>query len=190
MGWLIAGVALWSAVHLSRPVAPGIRRTLVGALGEGPYKGLFALLVLASAVAMVFGWRMQEPAAAPVPPANAAAAMVLVFAGLVLFSARFFASSIRRLVRHPQLTAVVLWAAGHLVANGDARSLVLFGGLGLWAAVQMFATNRRDGVRPRPDRAPLTAEIGPLAVAVAAFAVLFLAHEYVSGVPLTAAGAG
>src|SRR3546814_17064567 len=36
---------------------------------------------------------------------------------------------IMRITRHPFLIGAALWAATHLLANGDAASLVLFGGL-------------------------------------------------------------
>src|SRR3546814_780255 len=36
---------------------------------------------------------------------------------------------IMRITRHPFLIGAALWAATHLLANGDAASLVLFGGI-------------------------------------------------------------
>ena len=30
-------------------------------------------------------------------------------------------------MRHPQLTAVIVWAVAHLLVNGDLASIVLFG---------------------------------------------------------------
>jgi hypothetical protein len=45
----------------------------------------------------------------------------------ILFAASAMATSIKRFVRHPQLTGVLLWALAHLFSNGDGRSLVLFG---------------------------------------------------------------
>ncbi|MBM3518928.1 MAG: NnrU family protein, partial [Alphaproteobacteria bacterium] len=37
--------------------------------------------------------------------------------------------------RHPFLVAVALWAIGHIAANGDVASLILFGALLLLASV-------------------------------------------------------
>ena len=42
-------------------------------------------------------------------------------------------NNVKRLLRHPQLTGVALWGIGHLLANGESRSIILFGGLGAWA---------------------------------------------------------
>ena len=45
----------------------------------------------------------------------------------------------------------------HLLANGDGRSIVLFGGLGLWAVVAIVAINRRDGAWQKPEPQPRAA---------------------------------
>ena len=37
---------------------------------------------------------------------------------------------------------MVVWAGAHLLVNGDAASVVLFGGLGLWALSEMVLINR------------------------------------------------
>ncbi len=51
-----------------------------------------------------------------------------------------------RIVRHPQLTGVSIWAFAHLMMNGDSRSIVLFGTMFIWAILSIAALiNRRDG---------------------------------------------
>ena len=54
-------------------------------------------------------------------------------------------------MRHPQLTAVKIWAVAHLLVNGDLASLVLFGGLLAWAVVEVIVINRSE-VWVRPAR--------------------------------------
>jgi uncharacterized membrane protein len=100
----------------------------------------------------------------------------------VLFVASNLPTNLKRLIRHPQLTGVATWAFAHLLANGDSRSLVLFGGIGVWAVVEMGLLNRRDGAWRRPEPLPLVAELKPLIGAAVAFAILFLAHPYIAGV--------
>ena len=46
MTMLILGLVLWIGVHLFPSVMPGARASLINKLGEGPYKGLFALDVV------------------------------------------------------------------------------------------------------------------------------------------------
>jgi uncharacterized membrane protein len=107
--------------------------------------------------------------------------MPLVLLALYLFVASAQPSNVKRLLRHPQLTGLAVWALAHLLSNGDNRSLVLFGGLGLWALVEMPLINRRDGVREQPEAVPMAADVRLVVIAVVAFAVLFLVHPYLFG---------
>ncbi len=185
MIWLVLGVLLWSVAHLLPSAGAPVRARAVERLGQA-YQGLFALVILASIGLMVLGWRSTTPTAVYAAPAwGSAAANVLVFAALLLFAASGFTSNIKRIVQHPQLTGMLTWGAAHLLANGDIRSLVLFGGLGLWAIVNMLFINRRDGAWQRPGPQPLAGEWKPLAAAGVGFALLYLAHPYIAGVPAT-----
>jgi uncharacterized membrane protein len=104
---------------------------------------------------------------------------------LLLFAASGMTTNIKRVLRHPQLTGLATWAAAHLLANGELRSLVLFGGLGLWAVVAMLFINRRDGAWQKPEPQPMAGEWKPAAAAVAGFAVLYLLHPWIAGVAPT-----
>jgi hypothetical protein len=93
-------------------------------------------------------------------------------------------SNVKRVIRHPQLLGFVVWAGSHLLANGDGRSVILFGGLGAWAIASMWTISRRQGVWKKPDPVPLSRELLPAAVAVAAAVALFFLHPHFSGVAL------
>ena len=101
-----------------------------------------------------------------------------------LFGAAGRPAAIKRVLRHPQLTGLVTWSVAHLLANGDHRSLILFGGLGLWALVEMIAINRREGERLRPEPPPASREVIGVAITLAVFALLFWAHPWFAGVSL------
>jgi len=93
-------------------------------------------------------------------------------------------TNLKRVLRHPQLLGVAIWSAAHLLSNGADRWLVLFGGLGSWSVLEMLAINRRDGARQQPEPVPVAAELKSLVAAVVAFAVLYFAHPYITGVPI------
>jgi uncharacterized membrane protein len=182
MIWLVLGVVVWSAVHLFPSAGAGARARLVERLGQA-YQGVFALAILASVGLMVLGWRSTPPAFVYAPPAwGRVAANVLMFVALVLFAASGMTTNIKRVLRHPQLTGMATWSAAHLLANGDQRGLILFGGLGLWAIAAMLFINRRDGAWDKPEPEPMAGEWKPLAAAVVGFAVLYLLHPYMAGV--------
>ena len=180
---LVLGVLIWSALHLLPSAGKPARTLLIGGIGEGPYKGLFALSIVGSVVLMVFGWRATAASPVYVPAAwTVAVADGLMFVALLLFLASALPTNWKRVLRHPQLTGVAIWAAAHLLANGDSRSLVLFGGLGLWSVLAMLAINRRDGAWQKPEPLPMSAELKPLVAAVVAYALLFTLHPWIAGV--------
>ena len=184
---LILGIMLWSGVHLFPALGTTTRAAWIERLGEGPYKGLFALSLVAAIVLMVLGWRSTPPAAVYAPLiSNGTVSNVLVFVALLLFLASGVPTNIKRFLRHPQLTGLAVWAASHLLSNGDGRSLVLFGGLGAWAIVEIMALNRRDGAWQKPEPLPLAAEMKPVVAGVIGFAIFYSAHGWLSGISLFA----
>ena len=183
MIWLVIGVVVWSGVHLSPSLAQGVRTRLIDHLGRQKYRGVFALAILASIVLMVIGWRATTPVLVYVPPGwGHAAGAVLVLIAFILFASSHGKNNIKHIIRHPQLTGVIVWAVGHLLANGDTRSLVLFGGLSLWAIAEMFFIDQRERTWQRPHAQPLTADIRPIIGGLIIYLVLFLAHPYLFGV--------
>lgn len=186
MAMLIGGVVLWSVVHLVPALAPGLRQSVVAGIGVRAWKGLFALVIVAALVVIVIGWRSTLPQAVYQPPPwGRTAAIGLMLVSVYLFGAARRPATIKRVLRHPQLTGLVTWSAAHLLANGDHRSLILFGGLGLWAIVEMFAINRRDGEWVRPEAPPLSRELIGIVITLAVFALLYWAHPWFAGVALT-----
>ena len=188
MTWLITGIAVFTLVHLSSSALPALRTALQSSMGTNAYRGIYAALVLAGLVMIVLGWRSTMPTAVYAPPTwGPTLAFLLMFVAVVLFGASHARTNIKRLVRHPQLSAVLLWSIAHLSANGDSRSLVLFGSLGAWSLIDMAFINRRDGEWVKPERAAMKSEMIGAAVSVIVFLVLIALHRYYAGVsPLPA----
>jgi uncharacterized membrane protein len=173
---------LWSGAHLIPSVARPFRARLVGSLDAQKYQGVFALVILISLALIILGWRSTPPVPVYATPVwGRMAAHLLVIPALVLFIASGVPTNIKRLIRHPQLAGVAVWSVGHLLANGESRSLVLFGGMALWALVAMATINRRDGAWQRPEPTPLLGDLKPVVAAAVAYAVLLFAHPYLSG---------
>jgi uncharacterized membrane protein len=183
VAWLVLGVLLWSATHLLPIAGRTLRAGLIDRLGEGPYKGLFALTIVLSVVLMVLGWRSAEPVYLYAAPGGMRWVTNLLMAvALLLFAASGVPTNLKRVLRHPQLTGVATWAFAHVLTNGDSRSLVLFGGIGVWAVAAMGMINRRDGAWQKPEALPWSAEIKPLVGGVVFFAILYFAHPWIAGV--------
>jgi uncharacterized membrane protein len=83
---------------------------------------------------------------------------------------------------------MLTWSVAHLVSNGDSRSLVLFGGLGGWALVEMIVINRRDGAWIKPEPAGMPRSLIPLAIGAVAWVLLAFLHPWIAGVPALVRG--
>ncbi|SFF51041.1 NnrU protein [Fontimonas thermophila] len=189
MSLLVAGILLWSATHLFKALCADVRARLIARIGEWPYKGLFALLIVASLVLMVSGWKATLPTALWQPPAFLRhVTMLLVPIAVILFISARAPTDIKRFIRHPQLTGVKLWAVAHLLSNGEIRSVVLFGGLLAWAVLEVIAINRRDGAWVKPGPVGATKTLISALIGLALAAVLVYAHPWLSGMPLLPRG--
>lgn len=182
---LAFGVLLFAGVHLIPSLAPGLKGSWRNRLGEGGYKGSFSLLLLAALALIIIGWRSTLPTLvylpAPALHGPALALLVIAFLLLVVSSRK---SRLRRLVRHPQLTGVVLWGIAHLLLNGDNRSLLLFGGISLWAIVEILAINHRDGAWHKPEAPSWGAETVTLVITGAVIGLVVYVHPWLAGVPV------
>ncbi len=127
MALLILGIIVFLGVHLL-PAFPRIRERLIGGLGEGGYKGLFAALSIGGFALLVWGF-----ATAPFiqiwspPPWTRWVAIVLMIPAFIFLVAAYVPGRIKATVKHPFLVAIKTWALAHLIANGDLASIILFG---------------------------------------------------------------
>lgn len=185
MSLLLAGIALFAGVHLIPSLAPAMRTGLQQRLGEGGYKGIFSLLLLAAFALMISGWRSTTPVFLyqPLAGLHTTALAILIFAfALMVVSSRN--SRLRLIVRHPQLTGVALWGLAHQLLNGDSRSLLLFGGMAVWAVVEIVAINRREGAWIKSPAPGWGAELVTLVITVLVVGLVVFVHPWLAGVPV------
>lgn len=182
MTLLILGLALWWTAHLFKRFAP-VPRAAMGNAG----KGVLALALLASVVLMVIGYRGAEGAVFwGRHPAMVGINNLLMLIAFYIYAvggpkgARIW---IGTKLRHPQLTGFSIWAGAHLLVNGDMPSLVLFGGLLIWALVEMVVINAQDGPWVPPPRAARRKEIIYVVAAIVATGVVMGIHNWLGVQP-------
>jgi uncharacterized membrane protein len=182
---LITGILLWSFMHFIPVIATDFRKRLVDSMGEKPYKIVFGLIVFGALFLIISGWKATVPSMVYTPVTWAGpVAFVLVLIGAVLFASPYPPNNFKRLFRHPQLVGGILWAIAHLLANGDSRSVTLFGGMGAWALIQIILTNRRNSTWERPVPVRFNYDIGVAIFSAGLFALFLFAHQYLFGVSL------
>jgi uncharacterized membrane protein len=221
---LIAACAYFLLIHFGVS-GTRLRDALTGRLGEGPYRGLFSLASIAGIAWVTYAYRR-----APLIATWGFLAGLRPLAWVLVFIAFLFAAigiltpsptqvgmesrldpaaarGMVRITRHPFLWGVGLWAATHLIINGDVASLLLFGTMLLlalggtaaidakrrrkypeqWAKFAQVTSSVPFGAIARGTNrlAPALAEIGPwrILAAILLYALAFYLHGRI-GPPL------
>ncbi len=183
MIWIIAGVLLWSLIHFIPSLARPMREALIAKMGHNAYRGVFSVLILVSIGLIVLGWRgTPEVYVYHLPPWSRPVGFLLMITSFVLFGAANYPTAIKRVIRHPMLTGMILWSISHLITNGTTRALILFGGLGLWALIEIALINAREGAYTPPDAPGFKQEVKGLVISAVVFIVVILLHPYFAGV--------
>jgi uncharacterized membrane protein len=124
------------------------RAAVIARLGEGPYKGLFALVALAGIVLISFGFGQYRGAGLIEvwhPPGWIRHVTVaLMWPAVICVVAAYVRGDIQRRLKHPMLVGVKLWALAHLIANGDLGGIILFGSILAWAVFDRITLKRRS----------------------------------------------
>ncbi|MCU0815168.1 MAG: NnrU family protein [Cypionkella sp.] len=181
MTFLILGVALWWAAHLFKRVAPDARARM----GNGGRLAVTLALIVSVAL-MYFGYGAARAVAYPWWDRNPA--LVGINNLLMILAIYFYAADgaktwLARKVRHPQLTGFKTWAVAHLLVNGDAPSLILFGGLLAWAVVEVIVINRAQPIWTPPEPRPASKEVVAVVITLVVTVVVMLIHNWLGVQP-------
>ncbi|WP_293613096.1 NnrU family protein [Ponticaulis sp.] len=156
----IAAMILFPLSH-AIIMRPKVKQALIGRLGAVPYRVMFSIVSLG-----LFSWLVFETLGAPVIPLwvstpwqhwlavifSVLGFLLLVFGTAIAnpFSAfsngkayRPEQASVLRVTRHPALFGIVLWAQGHIIANGEFAKLVFFLAQLVFALIGAAALERR-----------------------------------------------
>jgi uncharacterized membrane protein len=157
MSLLIVGLVLFLGVHSVVIFAPALRAGTIHALGEGAWKGVYALVSLVGFVLICYGFGLarQTPVILYSPPAWLRyVAVILMLPVFPLFIAAYMPGRIKTAAKHPMLAAVKLWAFAHLLANGMLADVLLFGGFLAWAVADRISLKRRSTPQSPPTAPP------------------------------------
>lgn len=156
---LLAALA-WILLHVV--VAGPLRPGLVARLGLKGYRGLFSLLSAISLAALLWTYGSapylefwpSNPALAAVPLVVMPVALLFLVGSLrpsnptmagpdMVLKGELPVTGFTRITRHPMLWAFSLWAASHMIANGDAATWLLAGAILITALNGMASIDRK-----------------------------------------------
>jgi uncharacterized membrane protein len=189
---LILGLILFLGVH-TLTTQRKLRARVIAATGEAGYKigytlasfvGL-ALIIWGFGVYRATGWiNVWNP-----PTALRHIAMALMLPAVIMVVASYIRGRIYTALKHPMLAGIKLWAAAHLLANGDLGSILLFGSFLAWAVFDRISLKHRTdaGAPPIPVGGPGNDLIAIAVGIVAYLALAFAFHPVVIGVPVVGA---
>ena len=184
---MILGLILFLGVHTLTTQRP-LRARLIAGWGEGGYKIGYSLVSALGLALIVWGFaRYQATGWIDVwqpPTAMRHIAVALMLPAVILVAASYVRGRIYTTLKHPMLTGVKLWAAAHLLANGDLGSIILFGSFLGWAVFDRISLKHRTdaGAPPIPVGGPGNDLIAVAVGLVAYLALAFAFHPVVIGV--------
>ncbi|MGB0799802.1 MAG: NnrU family protein [Planktomarina sp.] len=179
---LILGLALWVGGHLWNRFTPDV----YARLGKASY-AVSALIIVSAVVVIVMGYRSADFIPVWYPPTffTHINNLLMVFALYTYFATATPKGTVWLVgnLRNPQLTGFKIWAAAHLLVNGDLASIVLFGGLMAWAVVEVILI-KRQGEKFDRTKAKVTSRLGHLAIVVVALVIIIAIHAWVGVSPV------
>jgi uncharacterized membrane protein len=167
---LILGLILFFGVH-TLTIQRKLRAQVIAATGEGGYKIGYTLASFAGLALIIWGFALYRAT------------------GWIMVVASYIRGRIYTTLKHPMLTGIKLWAAAHLLANGDLGSIILFGSFLAWAVYDRISLKHRSdaGAPPIPVGGPGNDLIAIAVGLVAYLALAFAFHPVVIGVPVVGA---
>ncbi|SHJ14285.1 Uncharacterized membrane protein [Roseomonas rosea] len=160
---LVLAALIWIGLHLGI-AGTSARAALVSRLGESGFRATFSLASAIAITLLILAWRGAPGALLWVPPRPLGWALVpVMLLAFILFAGSLMARNptavgqgealsaepqgMLRITRHPMLWAFALWAAVHVVGNGDSAGLVFFGAFLLTALLGMPSIDAKVAAR-------------------------------------------
>ena len=187
MARFILGLVVFFGVHSVSLLALGWRNRIAERLGPRTWQGIYSVVALIGFYLLVTGYGAARSSAAVLyasPSWLRYVAALLMLPAFALALASVLPGRIRDRAGHPLLLATMLWAVAHLLTNGSAADLLLFGTFLAWAIAVRLSLEHRPA---RPIRVLPSSPVNDVIVVVGGLAlyavfVLWL-HARWFGVP-------
>ncbi|MBL4680256.1 MAG: NnrU family protein [Pseudomonadales bacterium] len=182
MTFLVSGLIVFFLMHLLPSTS--LKISLVSNVGEVPYKIGFSLVSLTGLGLIIYGYSLSSFEALWLPPAWGSMILMLVMPIVcILWVAAEVPNNIKRFIRHPMLTAMIIWGVGHLIANGDLASSLIFASFTIFSIVNILLVNKRSEFKPH-DSVSKIWDLGVVIGGLLVYGLIFYFHGTITGMPL------
>lgn len=190
MTLLVAGLVLFIATHLLRPIAPGLRNSAIAAFGKPGWMALHGIASFVSLALIAYGFVQARENGGEMlyfPPKflSHIALTLMLIASICLVAGFLPAGHIRTKLKFPILVAIKIWALAHLLANGESYSVLLFVTILAWAVILRITLKKRiaNGETKLPVFVSAKYDAISVVIGLALYLViLFKLHEWLIGV--------
>ncbi len=181
MGLLVLGVSLFIGIHLL-PTMATLRAGCVSRIGHKPYRAVFALVSFIGFGLIVYG-KAQAPYVHGFSPPSWGRHVTMLSTLLmaICFAALYLPTNLKRLTAHPMLWGTVFWGGGHLFANGDVASIILFGSFFAFGLFDMWSLNQR-GAEKKSEVLPWSKDALVVVLGLINYGLMIFLHPVVIGV--------
>lgn len=185
MSILILGLLILLLGH-SVQMAPALHAGLQQKFGRNLYRGLYSVVAVIGVALVIEGFgRYRADGMIPIwdPPMGMKHLnlFLMFFAFIALAASQLPRGFIKVRLKHPMLVGLKAWAFGHLLANGDLGSMILFGSILAWAVVNRISFRWRPaGAEPPAPR--IFGDVLAVGAGVIAYVAMLFLHPILIGV--------
>ena len=145
---LCLGLVVFLGVHSIRLQSDRWRDLWIARAGEKGFKLQYSLVSAVGLILTMIGFGMAREAPlvlwTPWVGMRFLAALLTLMAFVLLAAAYVPGNAIKAKLHHPMILAVKVWALSHLLVNGSAVHMVLFGAFLVWSVLCFRVARQRD----------------------------------------------
>ncbi|NRA88849.1 MAG: hypothetical protein HRU28_16010 [Rhizobiales bacterium] len=176
---LIFGLLITNLTHLIS-ASPKIRDHLISVLTRGVYFSIYGIISSLGLLFIIYAyWERDCIPIYDVQPWAIATNKHIMFFALWLLISQFINGYIRHFLKIPLVISVLVWALGHLLANGDLYSIILFGGFLIYAIMGIYF-KRKNQVKT--INLNYAADVKAFGIAFLLYLVIGYLHYFIAGI--------
>jgi len=182
MSYLISGIIIFFAIHIVPSTQ--LRTMVVSNIGEKRFKAVFSIVSVTGLALIIFGLTEASFRVLWTPPIWARSMLISIMPiVVVLWVVAETPNNIRRFIRHPMLIAMLIWGLGHLVANGDLATTIVFASFASFSLANIVVVNARAPFQ-QPEPVSWLWDMGTVGMGLILYGIIFYFHGSFTGMPL------